>query len=161
MIAVASPQLSAHNNLPAVIEAQALPSLSSPLRQTSSSSITLRSKPANQQIERGRPHENLQISAAGSRRLIKSKTNLSQQTRQSPPRNHGEPTDNANSSGPQNRLHRANTDHGLRRQSLPAEGDPPEENWELRHGWEDQYNSSEYLGLLSSVRIEWRCVHRC
>lgn len=54
--------------------------------------------------------------------------------------------------GARGQLVRANTDHGPRRQS-PAK-DPSgqeEENWELRHGWEDQYNSNEYLSLLSSV----------
>lgn len=34
---------------------------------------------------------------------------------------------------------------------------PAEETGELRHGWEDQYNSSEFLGLLSSVSIRWQC----
>lgn len=29
--------------------------------------------------------------------------------------------------------------------------DVTEQNWELRHGWEDQYNSEEYLHLLSSA----------
>lgn len=27
-----------------------------------------------------------------------------------------------------------------------------QDNWQMRHGWEDQYNSEEYLSLLSSVR---------
>ena len=26
-----------------------------------------------------------------------------------------------------------------------------QDNWQMRHGWEDQYNSEEYLSLLSSV----------
>ena len=30
-----------------------------------------------------------------------------------------------------------------------------EENWELRHGWEEQYNSEEYLNILNSVRTFW------
>lgn len=34
---------------------------------------------------------------------------------------------------------------------------PVEETGELRHGWEDQYNSSEFLGLLSSVSIRSQC----
>jgi len=33
-----------------------------------------------------------------------------------------------------------------------------EETRELRHGWEDQYNSSEFLGLLSSVSERNFCV---
>ena len=54
---------------------------------------------------------------------------------------------------PNRLLVRANTDYGPRRQSPSTRPDIVEENWELRHGWEDQYNSSEYLKLLSSVRI--------
>ena len=54
---------------------------------------------------------------------------------------------------PNRKLLRANTDYGPRRQSPSTRPKVAEENWELRHGWEDQYNSSEYLGLLSSVRI--------
>ncbi len=54
---------------------------------------------------------------------------------------------------PHRQLLRANTDYGPRRPSPSTRSGIAEENWELRHGWEDQYNSSEYLGLLSSVRI--------
>ena len=54
---------------------------------------------------------------------------------------------------PKNELLRANTDINLRRRSPSASRGASEENWEMRHGWEDQYNSSEYLGLLSSVSI--------
>ena len=53
---------------------------------------------------------------------------------------------------PNRPLLRANTDYGPRRQSPSTRLKIAEENWELRHGWEDQYNSSEYLRLLSSVR---------
>ena len=52
---------------------------------------------------------------------------------------------------PRPHLQRANTDHGPQGRSPPGNSQASEENWELRHGWEDQYNSSEYLGLLSSV----------
>lgn len=52
---------------------------------------------------------------------------------------------------PRGQLQRANTDPRPQRPSPTTARDIPEENWELRHGWEDQYNSSEYLGLLSSV----------
>ena len=55
---------------------------------------------------------------------------------------------------PHRQLLRSNTGYDSRRQSPSARPDVADENWELRHGWEDQYNSSEYLGLLSSVRIE-------
>lgn len=56
--------------------------------------------------------------------------------------------------GARGQLIRANTDDGPRRQP-PAKNsnEVEEENWELRHGWEDQYNSNEYLSLLSSVSI--------
>ncbi|SLM34846.1 torc1 growth control complex subunit kog1 [Lasallia pustulata] len=54
--------------------------------------------------------------------------------------------------GARGQLIRANTDDGPRRQP-PAKNsnEVEEENWELRHGWEDQYNSNEYLSLLSSA----------
>ena len=48
-----------------------------------------------------------------------------------------------------------NGDHG----TASLENDPgtngqdedTQDNWQMRHGWEDQYNSEEYLSLLSSV----------
>lgn len=55
---------------------------------------------------------------------------------------------------PRELLTRANTDYGPRRQLSVPKHDVVEENWELRHGWEDQYNSSEYLKLLSSVSVQ-------
>ena len=48
-------------------------------------------------------------------------------------------------------LQRANTDNNVRRRQTATSSEYVEENWEMRHGWEDQYTSSEYLGLLSSV----------
>lgn len=56
---------------------------------------------------------------------------------------------------------RTNTDFG----PGAAERAYTEEAGELRHGWEDQYNSSEFLGLLSSVsdrhfRKSLRCLTR-
>ena len=51
---------------------------------------------------------------------------------------------------PSSQLLRANTDSNLKRRSPSGAS---EENWEMRHGWQDQYNSSEYLSLLSSVRL--------
>ena len=52
-------------------------------------------------------------------------------------------------------LTRSNTDHGPRRPS-PSERSASTSEWtrdneELRHGWEDQYQSSEYLNVLNSV----------
>lgn len=52
---------------------------------------------------------------------------------------------------PRAQLMRTQTDFGPNHQARPARGGPAEETGELRHGWEDQYNSSEFLGLLSSV----------
>lgn len=50
-------------------------------------------------------------------------------------------------------LVRSNTDVGPRRQLL-SEKDPPfatEDIWEMRHGYEEQYSSTDYLGRLRSV----------
>lgn len=48
-------------------------------------------------------------------------------------------------------LARSNTDVGLKRSTLPDEPAPTEDNWELRHGYDEQYNSLEYLGQLRAV----------
>ena len=52
-------------------------------------------------------------------------------------------------------LLRATTDVGPRSQSPNAVSSTPEEdgNWELRHGWEGEYNSEEYLNKLNSVSL--------
>ncbi|KAL8949851.1 MAG: hypothetical protein Q9222_004068 [Ikaeria aurantiellina] len=47
-------------------------------------------------------------------------------------------------------LVRSNTDVGPRR-SLPPDKPAVEDNWELRHGYEEQHNSVEFLGQLSSA----------
>ena len=52
---------------------------------------------------------------------------------------------------PRAQLSRTQTDFGPNHQARPARSGSAEEVGELRHGWEDQYNSSEFLGLLSSV----------
>ncbi|MCJ1469945.1 hypothetical protein MMC07_008589 [Pseudocyphellaria aurata] len=52
---------------------------------------------------------------------------------------------------PKGQLQRANTDVGPRRESPAPRPNTTQENWELRHGWDDQYNSSEYLNTLSST----------
>lgn len=48
-------------------------------------------------------------------------------------------------------LARAKSDYGPRRaaEGGPHEGD--DESWKMRHGWEDEYSSTEYLSLLNSV----------
>lgn len=53
-------------------------------------------------------------------------------------------------------LLRSSTDYGPRTPSPtpPTRGSRDEENWELRHGWEEQYNS-EYLTILNSVSARW------
>lgn len=51
---------------------------------------------------------------------------------------------------PTPQLLRATTDYGPRRLS-PSRQPGDDENWELRHGWEEQYNSEEYLTILNSV----------
>ncbi|MCJ1474557.1 hypothetical protein MMC13_003216 [Lambiella insularis] len=50
----------------------------------------------------------------------------------------------------QQQLRRATTDFGPRKLS-PSSSLKDEENWELRHGWEEQYNSEEYLTILNSA----------
>lgn len=55
------------------------------------------------------------------------------------------------SSRPTSQLQRANTDSNMRRRQTVSSNKTVEEDWEMRHGWEDEYNSNEYLGLLSSV----------
>ncbi|KAL8913559.1 MAG: hypothetical protein Q9171_001642 [Xanthocarpia ochracea] len=47
-------------------------------------------------------------------------------------------------------LQRSNTDVGPRRQSSPEKPDITEE-WEMRHGYDEQYNSTKYLEHLSST----------
>lgn len=48
-------------------------------------------------------------------------------------------------------LVRFSTDLGPRRRSVPDRPDSAEDNWVLRHGWDEQYNSAEYLSQLTAV----------
>ena len=48
-------------------------------------------------------------------------------------------------------LGRSNTDIGPRRPSLSEKPEPAQDTWELRHGYDEQYNSAEYLSQLRSV----------
>ena len=53
-------------------------------------------------------------------------------------------------------LLRATTDVGPRSQSPnppSTTAEENDENWELRHGWESEYNSEEYLNRLNSVSL--------
>ena len=52
---------------------------------------------------------------------------------------------------PRQQLLRAATDFGPRKASPSRPSS--DEDWELRHGWEEQYNSEEYLTILNSVLI--------
>ena len=52
---------------------------------------------------------------------------------------------------PRQQLLRAATDFGPRKTSPSRPSS--DEDWELRHGWEEQYNSEEYLTILNSVFI--------
>lgn len=115
------------------------------------SSVTLRQDSVAQDHSRGRRRTDRNVANTGS--LIQSRSDIQQggqDTTATGQSIKGRDTALAKSK-PQ--LLRANTDHGPRRQSPLLTHDVAEENWELRHGWEDQYNSSEYLGLLSSVSI--------
>ena len=58
-------------------------------------------------------------------------------------------------------LLRAASDLGPRSSSpAPRVHEPKEdENWELRHGWEEQYNSEEYLNILNSVCLTKAVTH--
>ena len=61
-------------------------------------------------------------------------------------------------------LTRANTDYGPRRALSVARSEStlevPQDSEELRHGWEDQYQSSEYLNGLNSVSALFSLVER-
>ena len=51
-------------------------------------------------------------------------------------------------------LHRATTDIGRSTLSrAPSTKAKDEDQWVIRHGWAEQYNSEEYLNALTSVRV--------
>lgn len=53
---------------------------------------------------------------------------------------------------PTNALVRAKSDHWLKHDmENAAKNDEEDEDFELRHGWQDEHNSSEYLKILNSV----------
>lgn len=56
-----------------------------------------------------------------------------------------------NRGGKPGALVRSNTDVGPRRPLVSQQPEPAEDNWELRHGWDEQYNSAEYLSTLTAV----------
>jgi regulator-associated protein of mTOR len=61
------------------------------------------------------------------------------------------PSRGSNGYGKRKQLPRAKSDLGPGDRVRLAYTTAEEENWELRHGWEDQYNSNEYLSFLTSV----------
>jgi len=48
-------------------------------------------------------------------------------------------------------LTRARSDYGPRRAAERGPKNGDDESWKMRHGWEDEYSSTEYLSLLNSV----------
>lgn len=64
-------------------------------------------------------------------------------------------------SRPKGQLQRANTDHGPRARSPQRDNQSTEENWEMRHGWEDEQSSSELLARLSTVGALKACLEEC
>ena len=106
---------------------------------------------AVQDIDHEKRRFDLYPDRESSRILVKSKSDIEHNSQG---KNSNDGSNNGqivNAIRTRRQLQRANTDRGPRRQSPSTARGNPEENWELRHGWEDQYNSSEYLGLLSSV----------
>lgn len=99
--------------------------------------------------------EQLNVSRTASKSSVNSKSSRGQNGQWTPSSGDSDHSQDAAiaSTRPNTQLVRANTDYGPRRQSSGNKHDATDENWELRHGWEDQYNSTEYLGLLSSVRF--------
>ncbi len=107
--------------------------------------------PPGRTLDRRRTEPN--VNRSDSKNSVNSKSARAQDDLSTPSSGRSEESPNPASVRPTAQLVRANTDYGPRReqQSVVKRDAGPEENWELRHGWEDQYNSTEYLGLLSSV----------
>lgn len=163
MTAVASSQLGAiqqisnHDNLPDCVAPQFRQPLPQPSTHTASQTGSHQGRLAQENGRRRRPNER-SLAQADPRQSAKSRPDLVQleQPGQTPTELPG--SQNALGARPAAQLLRASTDTGPTRESPGTKRDVTEENWELRHGWEDQYNSSEYLGLLSSVSILTACV---
>lgn len=154
MTAVASSQLgtiqqtSNHENLSDYVN----PQLRQPLPQPSSQSVnnTALHVIAQENGRRRRLNER-PVTQVDSRHLAKPRSDLVQVDQPVQTPSESPVRQDSHGSRPKGQLLRASTDLGPARESLSSKRDVTEENWELRHGWEDQYNSSEYLGLLSSV----------
>ena len=126
-------------------------------RQAQSSSTSLRQEPPPR---RGQERQRADLSGRRTNSRNSGSSNLSRGTnaQRTPSSGQSDEFDDAASPRPNVQLTRANTDYGPRRHPSVVKHDVLEENWELRHGWEDQYNSTEYLGLLSSVSSFRLCL---
>lgn len=125
-------------------------------RQAQSSTPLRQELPPPRRQER--PRAEPDINRINSKSSVNSKSSRGQNGQRTPSSGESDQSQDAPSARPNAQLVRANSDYGPRRQSSVNKHDASEENWELRHGWEDQYNSTEYLGLLSSVRF-WISAH--
>lgn len=156
MTAVASPQLgtiqqtSNHENLSDYVN----PQLRQPLLQPSSHVVnnTALHVIAQENGRRRRLNER-PVAQADSSHSARSRSDLVQVDQPVQTPSESPVRQDSHGPRPKGQLLRASTDLGPARDSPASKRDVTEENWELRHGWEDQYNSSEYLGLLSSVSI--------
>lgn len=147
---VAFPQKSNHNETPDYVNAQFNQHLAHPTKH-SANSLSSGQDSKVQENSHERRLINSYPDHESSRSLVKS---VSEIDGDGPSKIQWENIDDDQSTiavRPRGHLQRANTDPRPRRPSPTTAREIHEENWELRHGWEDQYNSSEYLGLLSSV----------
>lgn len=103
---------------------------------------------ASPQISNGL--ENGLVNGHGARRVASSEPNNGFEP-QSIPRARIE-NHQALARRPKTSMTRSKTDYKPEKISSTREGSV-EEHGELRHGWEDEYNSSEFLGQLNSVHL--------
>lgn len=159
MTAVASPQPERlpqkpdHDNLIEYVNSQ----FRQPPAQTQTTRHAQSSTPLRQELPSSRGQERrraeLSVSRSSSKNSVSAKSERAQKGQRTPSSGQSDENQEIAADRPNAQLVRANTDYGPRRHSSVIKRDVPEENWELRHGWEDQYNSTEYLGLLSSVSL--------
>ena len=163
MTAVLSSQLgtiqqpSNHENLSDYVHPHLRQPLPQPSTHSASSTALHQGVIAHENGRRRRPNER-SVTLADPRQLAKPRPDLAQLDRPVQTPTELPVRQDSHGARPKGQLLRASTDIGSQRESLTPKSDITEENWELRHGWEDQYNSSEYLGLLSSVSIWAGCV---
>ncbi|KAL8689895.1 MAG: hypothetical protein Q9224_004535, partial [Gallowayella concinna] len=86
------------------------------------------------------------------RRSASTVTGKSNNTSGAPASEHdGTASTTTEETGKPGALVRSNTDVGPRRQSLSEKPEVGADDWEIRHGYDEQYNSSKYLEHLSST----------